>query len=354
MPTEIVGGILSAPPVGDTADDRRAAHFLPDPRARTIDPSHIRWEARQDEHDGFDRSLIHIYSSWADPWLIATHAATATTTTGLTVAHRPGVTSPTVAARAFATLDNLSGGRAATHIVVGSSDADVRRDGDYLDKNARYQRAHEYLELFTRTLTAEEPFDYHGRFYQVHDSWAGFRPLQSPHPPISIGGSSLPAKELAAQFAYAYAGTFPTLDAARTTTTEVRALARSHQRNLRFWKQFFVILGDTDSDATATATALRERGKQLLDTRSAESLRSSAQIARSSERELQHIADIRHAAHQHLDNTFANLVIGSVERTADHIAAYRRAGIDILQIVALTETDDDRKLRARLVTELHR
>ncbi|GCE37884.1 Alkanesulfonate monooxygenase [Rhodococcus wratislaviensis] len=354
MTTEIVGGILSSPALGNCPQDRRAAHFLPDPRARHIDPEHIRWEARQDELDGYDRSLIHIYSAWADPWLVAGHAATATTRTGLTVAHRPGVIAPTVAARSFATLDNLSGGRAAAHIVIGSSDADVRRDGDFLSKQGRYERAREYLELFTRTLTADEPFDYHGRYYQAEDSWAGFRPVQHPHPPISIGGSSPAAKELAAEYAYAYAGTFPTLDAARTVTAEVRQLAAQHDRTLRFWKQFFVVLGDTDTEAQTTANALRARGEQLLRERSPESLQSSAQIARSSERELQNIDDIRQAAHQHLTNTFDRLVIGSVERVADYIDTYRHAGIDILQVVALTETDDDRKLRARLVSELRR
>ncbi|MCB8913389.1 LLM class flavin-dependent oxidoreductase [Rhodococcus rhodochrous] len=354
MTIEIVGGILSEAPAGDTPQDRRAAHFLPDPRTRNVDPAYIRWQARQDELDGFDRSLIHIYSAWADPWLIAAHAGTSTTTTALTVAHRPGVTAPTVAARSFATLDKLTAGRAATHIVVGSSDADVRRDGDFLDKHSRYQRAHEYLELFTRALTADEPFDYQGRFYHVEDAWTGFTPVQQPHPPISIGGSSTEAQELAAKFAYAYAGSFPTLDAARTVTADLTALAGTHQRTLRFWKQFFVIIGDTETAARDTATELRRRGHEILATRSDESLQSAAQIARSAERELRGITDIRRAAQQHLDDTFDTLVIGSIEQVAEHITAYHRAGIDIAQVVALTETDEDRKLRARLVAELRR
>ncbi|MCV7226590.1 LLM class flavin-dependent oxidoreductase [Mycolicibacterium komossense] len=55
---------------------------------------HIARRARNDQSDGFDRSLVQIYSSWPDPWLVAAHAAAATTSVGLTVAHRPGVMAP--------------------------------------------------------------------------------------------------------------------------------------------------------------------------------------------------------------------------------------------------------------------
>lgn len=352
--SEIIGGILSAPPSGENEFDRRAAHFLADPRARDVDPKHIQRQAGFDEEAGYDRSLVHIYSAWGDPWLIAAHAATATSRTGLTVAHRPGVVAPTVAARSFATLDNLTGGRAAVHIVVGSSDVDVRRDGDFLSKTQRYDRAREYLELFARTLTATEPFDYQGKWYQVKDAWAGFRPVQQPAPPISIGGSSHEAKVLAARFGYAYAGTFPSLDAAAAIRSEVDALAAERGRELHYWKQFFVILGDTDHEARDAAQAFRARGAELLSQRSDEVLGSSAQLARNRERDLRHVADTRDAALRHLDTTFDGLVVGSVSTVAEQIDGYRRAGIDIAQVVALTETEEDRKLRSRLIAELRR
>ncbi|WP_078279685.1 LLM class flavin-dependent oxidoreductase [Mycobacteroides franklinii] len=352
--SEIIGGILSAAPPGVNEFDRRTAHFLADPRARDVDPEHIRRQAGYDEEAGYDRSLIHIYSAWGDPWLIAAHAATATSRTGLTVAHRPGVVAPTVAARSFATLDNLSGGRAAVHIVVGSSDVDVRRDGDFLGKAQRYDRALEYLELFVKSLTAPEPFDYQGKWYQVEDAWAGFCPVQQPFPPISIGGSSPEAKVLAARFGYAYAGTFPSLEAAGVITSEVDALAAEYGRELRYWKQFFVILGDTDHEAHDAARAFRSRGAELLLLRSNEVLGSSAQLARNRERDLRHVADTRDAALRHLDATFDGLVVGSVATVAEHIDGYRRAGINIVQVVALTETEEDRKLRSRLIAELRR
>ena len=48
------------------------------------------------------------------------------------VAHRPGFIAPTLAARQFATFDQLSGGRAAIHVISGGSPAEQQQDGDFL------------------------------------------------------------------------------------------------------------------------------------------------------------------------------------------------------------------------------
>lgn len=65
----------------------------------------------------------------------------------MVVAHRVGTPTPTAAACSLATLDRLSGGRAAAHVIVGSSDADVARDGDTLGEADRYRRAGEAVRL---------------------------------------------------------------------------------------------------------------------------------------------------------------------------------------------------------------
>ena len=49
-----------------------------------------------------------------------------------------------MAARAFATLDQLTSGRAALHVISGGNDADQARDGDYLGQADRYRRSDEF------------------------------------------------------------------------------------------------------------------------------------------------------------------------------------------------------------------
>ena len=73
------------------------------------------------------------------------------------VAHRPGFIAPTLAARQFATFDQLSGGRAAVHIISGGSSAEQRKDGDWLDHAERYARSEEYVALLKRLWTSDSP-----------------------------------------------------------------------------------------------------------------------------------------------------------------------------------------------------
>ncbi len=56
------------------------------------------------------------------------------------IAHRPGFTAPTVAARQLATLDQFTGGRIAVHIITGGADDEMRKDGDDTSKDQRSPR----------------------------------------------------------------------------------------------------------------------------------------------------------------------------------------------------------------------
>ena len=160
------------------------------PSGPAVDPDVVRRFVAAHEDAGFDKVLVGHSASTADGLQVAAFGAAHSQTLGFLVAHRPGFMAPTLAARAFATLDRFSGGRVAMHVVSGGSDADQRRDGDHVDKDGRYRRTDEYLDVVTRTWTAAEPFDHHGEFYDVEDVHATARPVQQPRIPVYFGGSS--------------------------------------------------------------------------------------------------------------------------------------------------------------------
>src|SRR5207249_980954 len=87
-----------------------------------VDPSFIADFARAHEEGGFDRVLVGYGSTGADGFVVAAHAAAATTHLGFLIAHRPGFVAPTLAARKAASLDHVTGGRIALHIITGGSD----------------------------------------------------------------------------------------------------------------------------------------------------------------------------------------------------------------------------------------
>ncbi len=83
--------------------------------------------AQTHEAAGFDRLLVGHWSDQPDGFLVTALAGLSTQKIQYLLAHRPGFVSPTLAARKFATLEHLLGGRLAVHIISGGNDAEQRR-----------------------------------------------------------------------------------------------------------------------------------------------------------------------------------------------------------------------------------
>lgn len=154
-----------------------------------IDPGYIRRVLAVHETHGYDRILIGSSSSGPDSLQMAAFAAAQTQTLKFMVAHRPGFIAPTVAARAFATLDQFAGGRVAMHTISGRDDAEQRSDGDYLGKAERYERTGEYLEILRRGWTETAAFDFTGAHYRFERFRSEVHPKNGPLP-IYFAGSS--------------------------------------------------------------------------------------------------------------------------------------------------------------------
>jgi len=231
-----------------------------------IDPDYIVRFAQAHEAAGFDRVLIAHSSSDADAVLVATHAAQHTKTLNFMIAHRPGFISPTYAARLFASFDVFSGGRGGVHIISGGSDAEQRRDGDFLNHDERYRRTDEYVGLMRKTWTADAPFSHEGPFYRVENALARVRPLQKPHIPVYFGGSSALAIEFAAKHADIYAFWGETLEMARDTIARVRAACVNIGRapeTIRFSLSMRPVLAATEEAAWQRADRIIERVRDL-------------------------------------------------------------------------------------------
>ncbi|MGW7284390.1 LLM class flavin-dependent oxidoreductase [Streptomyces sp. NPDC054847] len=325
--------------------------FAPDPRERTADPDHVARTARESEEDGFDSALVVQSSSWPDPWLVAAWALAATNRLRVVVAHRAGTTAPTVAARSLATLDRLSGGRAAAHVIVGSSDADVRRDGDGLGKADRYRRAGEYLDVFRRALTERQSFDHDGEFYSLRDALSGLYP-QPRGELLSFGGSSPEGRELAARHAEVYAIPPLPLPATRRTIAEIRSAAAAHGRSLRIWRHITVVLDTTDEKAVARARQITQDAMRLTSGSDGARWTEAVQLDRDRERGRADPEQGRAQVTAYIRRSIAAAFVGSPESVADRISLLRAAGVDTVQLDMAVETDRDRSLRRALVARL--
>ena len=314
----------------------------------TMDPAYIARFAVAHEAAGFDRILIAWLSTQPDAMLVAAHAAASTTRIGLMVAHRPGFVAPTVAARAFATLDHLSGGRTAVHVITGGSPAEQGADGDFLDHDARYARTDEYVGVMRRMWTEPAPFDHEGPHYRFARAFGEIKPLQRPHIPIYFGGSSDAAIAVAGRHADVYAFWGETLDQARETIAKVRAsvAAGRDPAQVRFSISFRPVLGATQEAAWQRADAILARildlrgGVRATGNRSAESVGSArlleaARGGRVRDKLLwTEVAAAIGAGHN------STALVGTAEQVADTLADYWAIGVDTFLIRGFDPLED--------------
>jgi probable F420-dependent oxidoreductase len=103
---------------------------------------------------------------------------------------------PVYFAKEWATVDVLSGGRSILGVGVGWAEDEFRLMG--VPRSERGRRTEEGLELIC-ALWGGERVTYTGRFHQVRDLTIEPKPLQTPHPPIWIGGGSQPFEQIYGQ-----------------------------------------------------------------------------------------------------------------------------------------------------------
>jgi len=194
MPVEFLG----------IAGTNPASEVTPRPGG-SLDLDYTRRLARAHEDHGWDRILFAYHSGSPDPAQVAAYVAAHTERINLVLAQRPNVSVPTYAAKTFATLDHISGGRFEVHFITGGSTADQAAEGDFLDKDTRYTRTREYIQIVKQAWTSTEPFDFDGQHYQLRNFRADIFPVQQPRPRISFGGSSPAAYAVGAAESDVYA-----------------------------------------------------------------------------------------------------------------------------------------------------
>ena len=224
-----------------------------------VDGDYILEFARVHEDAGFDMVLTGYSSSTPDGFEVAGYAAAHTTSLGYLIAHRPGFVSPTLAARKAATLDQLTGGRIALHVISGGSDVEQERDGDFLDHDARYRRTDEYMDILRRTWTATEPFDYEGEFYRLKGASSQVHCCQQPHLPLFFGGASDIALDVGSRRADVFALWGEPRAAIREQVADIRSRAGERAGDVRFSLSVRPILGDTEEQAWRRAEDILAR-----------------------------------------------------------------------------------------------
>ena len=134
---------------------------------------------------------------------------------------------PLLLARQLASLDVLSGGRLIFGIGVGWLEGELRALG--VPMSERGARTDDYLAAM-RAIWTGQPASHEGPHASFTDLVARPGPVQRPHPPIVVGGSSPGAFRRAVQQATGWAGWNLSLEGTVEALEGLREVARRHPR----------------------------------------------------------------------------------------------------------------------------
>jgi alkanesulfonate monooxygenase len=248
------------PTNGDGRDIVGGGHGAATGAAGPIRPATLQYlgqVARGAEQLGFAGALTPTGAWCEDAWLATAMLAGVTERLKFLVAFRPGQVSATLSAQMASTFQRLSGGRLLLNVVTGGESAEQRAYGDFLDKDQRYERTGEFLDIVTRlwrgeTVTAE------GKHLRVEG--ARLARLPEPVPDVYFGGSSHAAGPVAARYADVYLtwGEPPRAVDSKLRWIEAHA-ARAGRTPPRFGIRLHVITRDTADEAWRVASRLIER-----------------------------------------------------------------------------------------------
>ncbi len=223
--------------------------------SRDVDFGYLREIALAADRLGYFGVLLPTGRSCEDSWVIASSIAPWTERLRYLVAVRPGLQSPTVAARMTATLDRLIDGRLLINVVTGGDPVENRGDGVFLDHDERYAVTREFLNVY-RALLAGQSVDTRGKHITIEDGRILYPPVQTPHPPLYFGGSSDAGIDVAAETVDKYLtwGEPPAQVAEKVA--RVRAAAEKRGRQLSFGLRLHVIVRETTEAAWKAADDL--------------------------------------------------------------------------------------------------
>ncbi|MFI6438292.1 NtaA/DmoA family FMN-dependent monooxygenase [Streptomyces sp. NPDC050759] len=172
-------------------------------------------------------------------------------------------------ARRFATLDHLSGGRAAWNVVT-SSDAftgENFRRGGFLDRSDRYARAAEFLETARELWDSwtpdgvPRPFAHRGRQFDIAGEFTVPRSPQG-NPVVIQAGDSDEGREFAASAADVVFARHGSLEEGRVFYADVKRRLAKYGRtpdDLKIMPGIGVVLGDTAAEAQEKAAEIRRQ-----------------------------------------------------------------------------------------------
>jgi FMNH2-dependent dimethyl sulfone monooxygenase len=244
--------------------------------------------ARMADRAGFDFLLPlqrwRGYGGETDPrgWCMetTTHAAALSGITeriALIATVQVPIVHPGWAARAIATLDHVSGGRAGLNVVCGWNEKDFAMFGaEDVGVDRRYEQGAEWVGLFSRLAGGEGPFDFTGKYFDVRGAVCSPACVQADGPVLMSAAFSPPGREFVAQNCDLLFTTISSIENGKRHVDGLAELAAGAGRSIGVYTPVHVVCRPTAGEAEEyyTRFAVTEADTGAVDNYIAENSRS--------------------------------------------------------------------------------
>jgi alkanesulfonate monooxygenase SsuD/methylene tetrahydromethanopterin reductase-like flavin-dependent oxidoreductase (luciferase family) len=155
---------------------------------------------------------------------------------------------PVYAAKALATVDHISAGRAGMNIVCGWNPTEFAMFGTTPDERA-YERAAEWIEIVQRAYAADEPFDFDGAYYKLRGVVSKPASLQVPRPVTMNAAFGAPGRDFAARHCDFLFSTFTDIADGRKHLADIRSRAAAAGREVGAYTVCHIVCRETQAEA---------------------------------------------------------------------------------------------------------
>ena len=162
--------------------------------------------------------------------------------------HVPLVT-PAFAAKAIATIDHISHGRAGLNIVCGWNQEEFDLHGVTIDQDQRYEHGLEWWQIWSKLLEGGPEFDWNGRFFDLKRLETDPVSIQRPRPLVMSAGFSPKGRDFAAQAADALFTSLSDIAQAPAMLADVTAHAGRYGRTIPVYAMAHVVCRPTRKEA---------------------------------------------------------------------------------------------------------
>ena len=157
---------------------------------------------------------------------------------------------PVFAAKAIATIDHVAQGRAGLNIVCGWNQPEFDMFGVTAVAD-RYGQGREWHEIFARTLTETEPFDFEGAYYRCRRIESAPGMVNGGLPMIMSAAFSPPGRDFAARTSQFLLTTLHDIEEGRRDIDDIASRAGALGRTLGVFATAHVVVRETQAEAEA-------------------------------------------------------------------------------------------------------